>query len=399
MKCRACKCDDLHRVLSLGRHYLPDFTEPGELRRDIAWPLNLELCPDCGLLQLETTTPRDRLYHERYGFRSGVNEAIRRDLADIVNYARCWHPKARSWLDIASNDGTLLSFVPPEITRVGVDPLKHLAPLARQHADRIITDYFRPGLVEPHSMDIVTSVSMFYDLDDPRALIAAVSNAMSPHGIWVIQQNYAADMIAANAVDNICHEHVTYFTVRPLKLLLESAGLQIIDVTYSPVNGGCFRTLVTYAHERRPNASVDYALSYEKISNLDRPERWRAWGEQVTEELDKTRRWLHQMQSEGERVYLYGASTRGGTILQMINAGPDLLPFAVERQEAKVGKVMSATGIPIISEKQMRAEPPDALLVSPWFFRDVFIQREAEYLKNGGLMVFPLPVFDIVAAP
>lgn len=109
-----------------------------------------------------------------------------------------------------------------------------------------------------------------------------------------------------------------------------------------------------------------------------------------------TRAFLERCKERGQKVYLYGASTRGGTFLQMIGAGPDLLPYAVERSPAKVGKIMAATGIPIINEEAMRNDQPHALLVSPWFFREVFLEREREYLDRGGRLVFPLPHFEIV---
>jgi SAM-dependent methyltransferase len=393
--CRACG-HETETVLDLGKHYLPDFTEPGVLPGR-AWPLHLECCPACTLLQLAETTPRDALYHERYGFRSGVNEAIRADLASVVKYALAAFPDPGSWLDIACNDGTLLSNVWPGCRRTGIDPLAHLASEAIGHADAVISDYFRPGYF-PELLDVVTSVSMFYDLDDPVAFARDVATVLAPGGIWVIQQNYAAAMLERNAVDNICHEHVTYFSVTSLQPVLAAAGLEINDVAYSDVNGGCFRTLVSRQGERPVSASVQEALGAERAMGLHDPATWRAWGLEVLAELGKTRRLLDDAKAAGERVMVYGASTRGGTILQAIGAGPELVGAAVERQPAKVGKVMAATGIPIISEEAMRADPPEWLLVSPWFFRAVFVEREAEYLKNGGRMAFPLPRFEVVGA-
>lgn len=395
MNCRGCAAADLATVLDLGDHYLPDFPDPGT-PRGISWPLELVLCDRCGLLQLGQTVPRDELYHDRYGFRSGVNEAIRADLESVVHYALEQHPGVRNWLDIACNDGTLLSFVPSHITRTGIDPLKHLAPAAVTHADKVISDYFRPDYFNDGEFDVITSVSMFYDLDDPGQFAAGVARVLAPDGIWVIQQNYAADMITRNAVDNICHEHVTYFAVRPLKLLLERHGLEVIDVAYSDVNGGCVRTLIQHRLARPALRSVTAALLNERLYGLSHPQTWRTWGASVRAELGKTRQALEDLVAAGKRCYLYGASTRGGTFLQMIGAGPDLLPYAVERSPAKVGKIMAATGIPIISEEAMRADPPQALLVSPWFFRDVFVQREAGYLADGGAMIFPLPRFEVV---
>jgi len=391
--CRGCGTGT-ETVLDLGEHYLPDFAEPGEPRGP-RYPLRLEFCPSCTLLQLAETTPRDALYHERYGFKSGVNEAIRADLADVVRYALDAKPGARSWLDIACNDGTLLSEVQRSAYRAGIDPLKQFAEEAGLHADEIVSDFFRPEYFD-RSFDVITSVSMFYDLDDPIAFAKDVASVLADDGVWVVQQNYAAAMLERNAVDNLCHEHVTYFSVTSLIPVLASAGLEVNGVAYSDVNGGCFRTLVSRKGSRPVLPSVAEALAAEKAMGLGEAGTYVRWAEEVRAELAKTRELLERAKAAGERVLVYGASTRGGTILQMIGAGPELLPAAVERNPAKVGKVMAATGIPIISEEEMRADPPEYLFISPWFFSGVFVEREAAYLKQGGRMIFPLPRFRIV---
>lgn len=394
MNCRGCG-GALTEVLDLGRHRLPDFTDPGSPPPQ-AYPLRLMHCAACTLVQLGETTPRGILYTDRYGFKSGVNEAVRADLASVVKYAAQHRPETPDcWLDIACNDGTLLSFVPPEWRRHGIDPLWQFADEAFRHGD-IVTDFFDPKYFAQRQFGVITSVSMFYDLDDPCAFARDVERVLFDDGIWVIQQNYALDMITRNAVDNICHEHVTYFTVQALAHVLAGAGLEINDVTYSDVNGGCVRTLVSRKGTRPVLPSAEQAVRREREAGLGRAQRWIQWGRAVTAELELTRMFLEEQKAAGRRVFLYGASTRGGTFLQMIGAGPELLPFAVERNPAKVGKVMAATGIPVISEQDMRLSPPEFLLVSPWFFRDVFLMREQPYLAAGGRMVFPLPKFEII---
>lgn len=396
MKCRAC-AGPAGAVFDLGQHYLPDFISPvAKWPASKKWPLKMVKCSTCHLLQLEKTTPRELLYHDRYGFKSGVNEAIRADLNDITGYALRHRQQASSWLDIASNDGTLLSYVPSTIYRVGIDPLKQFADEARTHANEIIPDYFSPKLLGHMLFDVVTSVSVFYDLEDPGEFVRGVRDVLGRDGVWVIQQNYAADMITSNAIDNVCHEHITYFSVFPLQWLLLANGMEINDVAYSPVNGGCVRTLVSHRGRYPVNDSVELALQKERQLGLHHPATYERWFRDVQRELTLTRRLIVRATSMGERVYIYGASTRGGTILQMMQADRSVLPYAVDRNPAKVGKIMAQVNVPIISEEKMRADHPEYLLVGPWFFKDVFLRREREYLQQGGQMVFPLPHFHVV---
>lgn len=393
-----CSCGgSLTDVLDLGPMYLADFTDPGESRGE-PWPLRLLLCGNCTLLQVAEPTPRKLLLHDRYGFRSGINEANRADVHDIARHALGAVASPRSFLDIGSNDGTLLAAVPRHVRRVGIDPLGQFAAEAARHADAIITDYFSPARFSPGEFDVITSAAMFYELEDPAAFVTGVRDVLARDGAWVIQQNYALDMLRNNVVDNIVHEHVAYYSVRSLSHLLGRHGMEVSDVTYSPVKGGCMRTLVSHKGARPVNDSVAHALFTEAGFLIDQPETWQAWGKSVRAELEKTRHVLEQAKADGKRAWIYGASTRGGTMLQVIGAGPELTPFAVERDETKFGKVMASVNVPIISEAEMRADPPDMLLVSPWFFGQVFKERERAFIEAGGKLLFPLPRFEVYPA-
>jgi len=403
MNCRSCHRTDLTEVLDLGNQYLSDFRDDD--RRPPRWPLVLMLCPHCGLAQLRETTPRELMYHDRYGFRSGINEAIREDLRSVVEQAVAAHPEARRWLDIACNDGTLLSFVPERIHRVGVDPVSTFEPESSRHADRIVADFFDPerfatGRADrPYDrFDVVTSISMFYDLDDPNEFVAGVAAVLAPDGIWVIQQNYGLTMVELGAVDNVCHEHVTYWSLAALENLLHRHDLEVNDVYLSGLNGGSFRTVVSRRGVRPVGPSVPAQRDREAQSCLDQPEVWREFASRARKAFEDLRRLIDDINAAGRRCYLYGASTRGGTILQAAGLTVRDLPYAVERQAAKVGRRIASIGVPIISEEQARADHPEYMLVAPWFFRDVFVERERDYLKAGGKLVFPLPDLEIVSA-
>ncbi|HWB36851.1 MAG TPA: methyltransferase domain-containing protein, partial [Rugosimonospora sp.] len=274
--CRACGSPRLQAGLSLGAQRLSDFrADPSP---SPAYPLDLVRCMYCTLVQLGETVPRELLYTGNYGYRSGVNEGIRADLASVVETALAYAPaRARTWLDIASNDGTLLSNVPARFVRVGVDPVAKFADAAREHANRLVVGFFDPAQFGPQSMDVVTSVSMFYDLDDPDEFVAGVAEILSPAGVWVIQQNYLLDMMQQTTFDNVCHEHITYWSLRPLVELLGRHGLEVVAVTRSPVNGGCIRTVVSRRGIRPVDRSVLGLLREEGAAGLNDGTLFRAF--------------------------------------------------------------------------------------------------------------------------
>ncbi|HUX70784.1 MAG TPA: class I SAM-dependent methyltransferase [Cellulomonadaceae bacterium] len=387
LTCRSCGSVRLTPVINLGNQRLSDFRDD-----DItppAFPLAVAACDDCTLAQLTVTTPRDLLYHDRYGFKSGVNATVRADLRDIVRQALAHKPDPDSWLDIACNDGTLLSNVPKRVYRAGVDAVDFLATEAEQHADRVVHGYFTASDFAT-TFDVITSISMFYDLDDPNRFVAEVAELLRRDGVWVIQQNYWTATLRLGAVDNICHEHVTYFSLRSLEALLDRHGLEVFHVEASTMNGGSLRTLV--CHQGRYPRSV--SVPEEDVADLTASFGARAWAN-----LGALEDLISRLVDEDDAtVYVYGASTRGQTILQAAGIDSVLVRYAVDRNPAKVGKRIASTGMEIISEEQARAERPDYMLVLPWFFRAEFIEREADYLRAGGRLIFPLPEVEIVGA-
>lgn len=392
--CRACHAGDLIDALDLGEQRISDF------RRDDSLPprfsLKLMLCRGCGLVQLSETTPRGLLYTNNYGFWSSVNESIVHDLRRVVEDALRLRRGAETWLDIGSNDGSLLSQVPTRIHRVGVDPVEKFASRARRWADEIVTGYFKPDLFSPDYFDIITSVSMFYDLDDPNEFVAGVKAILAPGGVWVVQQNHVMAMLQTGSFDNICHEHVTYWALGPMMDLLDRHGLQIVGVKSSSVNGGSMRTFIRHKGYFYPQPNVPGWLRQENLARVGEIDTYRRFALRVAQRTALLHKLVTEANEQGKTVYIYAASTRGSTIWQAAGLHCGNVVAAVERNPAKVGLRYSPIGVPIISEEQARSERPDYMLVGPWWFRDQIIDRESEYLMRGGRLVFPLPTFEIV---
>jgi NDP-4-keto-2,6-dideoxyhexose 3-C-methyltransferase len=393
--CRSCCSGLLVRVLSLGDQYLSDFRDDDELPP--RYPLELVFCRECFLLQLTETTPAGEMYHERYGFKSGVNATIREDLYGITENGRRLRPDAKSWLDIASNDGTLLASVPRTVRRVGIDPIAKYCDEAKQHADTIVNAFFAPELVDG-PFDVVTSISMFYDLDDPDAFVAGVKEVLAPDGVWIVQQNYLLTTLQLNAIDNICHEHLTYFGLLSLERLLERHGLEIFRVQTSMINGGSFRTMISRKGVDRVETSVGEQRSREMRFGLDTTAPYAEFATKVERSVGDIRRLVRGLNERGKRVAIYGASTRGGTIWQAAGLDHHDFVYAVERNPEKVGKRIASIQVPIVGEEYARDDMPDYMFVSPWFFRDEFVEREKEYLAAGGHLIFPIPRLMIVGA-
>ena len=389
IRCRSCS-GRLASVLELGTLFLSDFRSDDS--KPPAFPLDLVRCASCELVQLSETVPRELLYHDRYGYRSGVSDSVRADLASIV--ARVLpHAQGGRWLDIACNDGTLLSYVPGMFQRFGIDPVAKFTEQAARYGQ--ISCGYWPEVVAPGDFDVITSISVFYDVEDLAGFVEATAASLARRGVWAIQQNYLVDMLDQEALDNICHEHITYFALTSLEHLLHKHGLEVFAAWESTVNGGCFGVLV--GHIGQHGVEVSVGRMRERERRIRRDVVYRRFARNALRRADALGGFIRGLADAGKEVYLYGASTRSQTLWQVAGLNQNLTPAAVERNADKVWKVISSLGVPIISESEAREFPPAYMLVGPWYFRSEFVARERAYLEGGGRFIFPLPELEVVS--
>ena len=399
MQCRVCKTEKFDEVINLGEQYLSDFRSDD--KKPNKYPLRVLKCQECHFVQLETSAPFSEMYTENYGFKSGVNDTIKADLKDIVDHARRYysHPLGRV-LDVGSNDGTLLLNYPMSLFRTGIDPIKKLCDEAKESGlDHIVNDFFSVEALEKSGagkFHIITAISMFYDVEDPDAFVRDMASLLYDDGVIIIQQNYILATLQNNAYDNICHEHIGYHSLLSMDYLFEKNGLECVDVTTSMVNGGVLRTVVQKKGVGTPTPAVKKQRQIEKEYGLDTMKPYINFKEKVVRVTELLKDKIAEIKRLGKKCYIYGASTRGGTIWQYAGLDVEDFPFAVDRNPGKVGKKIAAIGVPIISEEQAREDAPEYMLVSIWFFKEEIIKREKEYLANGGVLLFPLPELESV---
>ena len=399
--CRSCGLKNLTQILSLGNIYLSNFYR--NRRKPLRYPLTLVFCSDCSLVQLFHTTPQSMLYTDNYGYKSGINQTMRNELKDIVTKTlqlRQGKKKNLVCVDIGANDGTLMSNYPKNYKKIAVEPVKKLAKECMQYADIVINDFFNTTSywekAKDTKVDIITAISCFYDIDDPNKFLSDITHILKEDGIFVVQQNYLKSMIELNAFDNIVHEHLEYYSMISMQNLLKNHNLEIFDVELRTLNGGSFRTYIGFKGKRKIAKSIHELVEKEKEMGLHKKNIYKNFSKNINSIKRDLHILLKKEVKNGKRIYLYGASTRGNTLLQYYDLNHKLIEKAVERNPEKWGKIIASVGIPIISDEQARKEKPDYMLVLPWFFKEEFLKREESYLKHGGHFIFPLPRFEVI---
>ena len=409
--CRVCGSDQLAFIMSLGSLYVSDFVTDRVPSTEQSYPLELVLCDPaqkgCGLLQLRHTVNPEKMYRFYY-YHSGTNAMMRKALADITACAekRSKLQKNDLVLDIGCNDGTLLrSYRQKGIKLTGFDPARNLVPEARVGTYKIINDYFNFEAFEENfpnkKAKIITSIAMFYDLDEPNKFVGDIAKCLHEDGLWILQMSYLPLMLEMNAFDNICHEHLEYYSLYSLKNLLKRHNLKVVDVELNDVNSGSFRVYIKHegkAGTREGLRRVQELEAKEKKLKLEEKETYFHFASRVDAVREEVYHFIKRETEKGKTVYAYGASTKGNTLLQYFNLDHHLIKAAAERNPDKFGKKTVGTLIPIISDDEARMAKPDYFLVLPWHFLKGFIQQEKKYLKSGGHFIVALPKMNIIPA-
>jgi hypothetical protein len=412
--CRICGSHELAPVLNLGEQLISGaFPEPGGRQPvERAIPLELVRCDmtqdqdACGLVQIRHTVPGAILY-QSYWYRSGVNQTMTRNLHSIATAVECLTGLSAGDLvvDIGCNDGTLFDgYQTRDLRFLGFDP-SDVTRYAIEKGYDVVRDFFNSRALRQRYPDrrakVITSIAMFYDLEDPAAFVRDVADSLAEDGVWVMELHYLPLMLQQNAFDVIVHEHLEYYSLAVLERLFGEAGLEVVDGELNDINGGSIRLFIAHAGRREASPEAEERLQKLRVREfemaLDSPAPYEEFARNVERVGEELKALCESLVADGKTIHIYGASTKGNTILQYANLDSRLIPYAADRNPDKWGSA-TRTGIPVISEEESREMRPDYYLVLPWHFLDEFMQRESEYLDGGGSFIIPLPEVRVTGA-
>ena len=275
---------------------------------------------------------------------------------------------------------------------IACEPASNLKKYLKKNCDFLINDFWnkkdlfklllKKKLRKPK---IITAIGMFYDLEDPNKFIKDASDSLDENGIFIAQLMCLKNMIKKNDIGNICHEHIEFYSLKSLKFLFEQNGLEIFKIEENDINGGSYRIYC------RKFIKGSIKLKNENVLKL-----MNQFIKRVRKNKEMTVQFIKRKILEGKKIYLYGASTKGNTVLQYYGLNSKKIPYGAERSPEKWGKYTIGTGIKIISEQKARTLKPDYFFVTPWGFIKEFVKREKKWLKSGGVFIIPFPKFKLI---
>lgn len=415
--CKICGSHDLTDVIHIPpQHLSATFVKDNSKCEisNIKVPMTLTLCDKnkdskaCGLLQMREEVEPDLLYRQ-YFYRSSVSQTMREDLLDVVKdiQSRANLKKNDLVVDIGANDFTMLGFYPDTVKRVGFEPAQNIDWSHVDESVTVINDYFNAAAFKKvfgdRKAQAFSCCAMFYDLSNPNAFVREVKELLSADGVWCIQLSYLPLMLENMNFYDICHEHLSYYSLAALESLMERNGLKVFDASTNNVNGGSLRAFVT--HKENASLQTDTGKtnlarlrSSEESLRLSDPEVYQHFFTKIMDLSTRVRNFIsEQMKKSGEVIGL-GASTKGNVLIQLFGITREIMPRISERNPEKVGLRTMGTDILLISEDEARQRKPSSMLVLPWYFKDEIVKRERTYLDEGGTLLFPMPYAHVVTS-
>ncbi len=392
-KCRICHSISLIALVKIKPQYIASTfveTNLNNPKSKIKIPMTLLLCKKCGLVQLLETVNPDLLY-SNYFYRSNVSNTMNRDLRDVVAdvTGSVVLKDGDNVLDVGCNDGLMLTFYSKKLNRYGIDPAKNIDWSHLDKSIKIINDYFPSPQLEGKKFKIITSTAMFYDLDNPNEAVKQLKRILGKDGVLCIQVSYLYDTIKDMNFYDICHEHLEYFSLKTLSYLMEKNGMEVFDASTNFVNGGSLRIMAAHKEAKRPkSANLEYLLLKEKVLQLENPQTYDTFSKLIEINTKRVKKYIENQKG---LVIGLGASTKGNVMLQLCGIDKKKLPYISERNPFKVGLRTLGTDMVLISEEEARKLQPDCMFVIPWNFKAEILEREKEYVRKGGKLLFIMP--------
>ena len=404
IQCRSCLSKNLETCLDLGKQSLTGVFPSKKNQIINSGKLELVFCKNCCLLQLSRNFNRKEMYGDNYGYMSSLNPTMVQHLKTKAEklQAQIDLIPGEVVLDIGSNDGTFLSFFKKTNIRIGIDPT--ILKFRINYKKDIITipDFFSKEALNRNKIykriKLITSIAMFYDLEDPNKFVKDIYETLDDDGIWHFEQSYMPTMIKNFSYDTICHEHLEYYSLKSLKYILDKSNFKIINIELNQINGGSFSVTVAKRKTKKFQEFnlLEWILKKEEIYGYNKIQNIKEFSKNVYKHKKLLRDLILNLNDMNKKVIGYGASTKGNVILQFCNFNSRNIPYIADVNPYKKNRFTPGTNIKIIDELELKKKNADYLLVLPWHFREFIINKENNFIKNGGHIIFPLPEIEII---
>tara|TARA_B100000787_G_scaffold166006_1_gene150618 strand:- start:3588 stop:4844 length:1257 start_codon:yes stop_codon:yes gene_type:complete len=399
MICKNCKKRKVYKVVKLGKQPLSGFFYNLKKYNLKKYSLDLYKCSDCDLVQLDNKVKTEIMYGKHYGYQTSVSKLMISHFEKKIKKLKkinLLKPKDNI-LDIGSNDASFLKLLGKKYNLWGIDP--SAVKFKKNYKDmKLVSNFFsRKNILKKNEykeikFKLISSFAIFYDVEDPSSFCNDIETLLDDNGIWICEFSYLPLMLKNLTFDQICHEHLTYYTFTVFEKIINNSGLKIIDCKLNEINGGSIEIIISKNNSKRKKNTklINKIRDDEKKINI---KSYKNFEKRINESKIKLKTFV----DENYPIAGYGASTKGNIVLNYNKLSSNKIKYICDANTKKYGKFTPGSNIQIISKEKMRENNPKFLLVLIWSFRSEIIKQEIDYLKGGGKLVFHLPKFHIIS--
>ncbi|MFA6485998.1 MAG: class I SAM-dependent methyltransferase [Candidatus Magasanikbacteria bacterium] len=402
--CRICNSENLSKFLDFGNQPLANsfLKNKEEFVSEKFYPLAVYFCHDCNLAQLLDVVDKEEMFSHYIYFSSGMPKLSNhfKDYAEDV-IKRFLGP-GELVVEIASNDGILLKFFKDSGYKIlGIDPAVNVAKVAQDMGVNTVVDFFREDLsleiAKKHgTAKVILANNVVAHIDDLHDLAKGINNLLADDGVFILEAPYFVDMFENTTYDTIYHEHLSYLAVRPLQKFFELFGMEIFDVEIHEVQGRSLRVFVGRNGKHDISESVQKFVNKELDLGLDSWSVYTALAEKISQQKQDLTRLLQDLKNSDKKIAAYGAPAKGNTMLNYCGIGPDVLDYALEDLPAKQGLLTPGMHVPTFDSAYAHAHLPDYFLMLAWNYQKPILEKEQQYIKDGGKFIIPVEGIKIV---
>ena len=406
IRCRMCKSNKIEEFLNLGITALADnfLTEKQLNKKELKYPLTVNICHNCGLSQLGYVVPPHEMFNEDYPYdssttNSGKNHFIKMSTDIIERF--CLEPGQLA-VDIGSNTGVLLTGFKSKGFRVlGIDPSSNIAKIAIKNGIDTIIEFFSTALskeiIKKHgNTSVITATNVFAHIDNLDDFMLGVQTLLDNDGVLVIEAPYFLNLVENLEYDTIYHEHLSYLSVTPMKKFFERFEMELFDVEKQKIHGGTLRYYIGYKGKHNISENISKFLKSEIKKNIFSITTLKKFAKNVEKQKQDLVSLLNELKKNGKKIVGISSPAKGNTLLSYCGIGPETLDYITEKNPLKIGKYTPGTHIKICSDNFLLLDNPDYALILAWNFADEIIKNNEEFRKKGGKFIIPIPLPKIV---
>jgi SAM-dependent methyltransferase len=395
MKCRVCDSTNLKLAVDLGKQpWCNNFLSKDQVGKEPFYPLRLVYCHNCSTSQLDFTVKKEIMFGD-HTYLSGVTKSLAAHFQNVAMEVDRLFGKdkpGKSVLDIGSNDGTQLKhFQTLGYDVLGVESSKTTAKIATDQGVKTVNDFFNADLAKKlnRKFDIINAAGVFFHLEELHSVTDGIKTCLKDDGVFVVQFLYMKRIIENLAFDQIYHEHLLYYTLKTIEILLNRHGLAMFDAHVDPIHGGSVIGYITHQNNRAPSPRLEHLRLEEEIDKTNEFSTYLNFAERIKQMKKENLAYLTEKKRQNKVIYGMGAPVKGNTMLNYFGVGTEYIDFLVEKNKLRRDLYSPGQHIPIVMEDELE-RLPDVYYVLAWNFKKEILANNAKLLSQGVEFYFPV---------